>query len=121
MLLVGVQAAWTLTCARAELVDIVWTDGGRFERTLPVAAGQFAEVCGALNPGQAVHWSFASDTALDFNIHYHVDKDVRYPARRVQVDRSQGDLAVDSAQTYCWMWTNKSDTAARLVVDLLRK
>ena len=67
-LFAGVPAALAVTCARAELVDIVWTADGRFERSLPVAAGRFVEVCGALHAGQAVPWSFESDAALDFNI-----------------------------------------------------
>jgi hypothetical protein len=106
---------------RAEVVDLQWKDGGRFERDLTIAPGKFAEICGPLEAGQAVHWSFKADRAVNFNVHYHVDKDVRYPARKDQVKRLQGDLVVDARQDYCWMWVNKTATAANLSVTLARK
>ena len=102
--------------ARADLVELVWKDG-RFERTVTVAPGKFAEVCGPLRGGQAVTWSFDAEAPLNFNIHYHVGKDVHYPARQDQVARLQGELPVNAAQDYCWMWTNKGSKPARM--DLL--
>ena len=44
-----------------------------------------------------------------------------YPARASGAQRSEGTLAVDSAQEYCWMWTNKSATAVELTVKLNRR
>jgi hypothetical protein len=107
--------------ARAEVIDLQWQDGGHFEHSQTIAPGKFAEVCGPLQPGQIIHWSFETDRAVNFNIHYHVDKDVRFPAKRDQVQRLQGDLAVDTKQDYCWMWTNKTTTATKLTVAMSRK
>jgi hypothetical protein len=104
--------------AQAEVVDIVWQSEGRFDRSFTVAPGKFAELCGSLSPGQTVNWSFDADGALNFNIHYHAGKDVRYPKRLNQTYRSRGKLAVKSSQDYCWMWTNKSATPAQLAVRL---
>ncbi len=106
--------------AQGEVVDIVWKEGSRFDRTLTVAPGKFAELCGELVVGKTVNWSFEADGELNFNIHYHVGKDVHYPSRMEQVRRSRGRLAVDVAQDYCWMWTNKSAAPAQLVVQLVR-
>jgi hypothetical protein len=107
--------------ARAELVELVWKDGGRFGRTLTLAPGKFAEVCGTLRTGQTVAWSFEAAAPLNFNIHYHVDKDVHYPARQDQVSSLTGDLAVTAAQDYCWMWTNKAGKPVRLGLSLALK
>jgi hypothetical protein len=104
--------------SHAEVVDIVWRTGGRFDRNLTVAPHEFAELCGALSPGQTVNWSFDADGPLNFNIHHHVGQDVQYPNRLNQTYRSRGKLAVKSSQDYCWMWTNKSATAAQLAVRL---
>jgi hypothetical protein len=109
-----------MATAHGEIIELKWTQGGRFERSLAVAPGKFAELCGPLQAGQRVQWSFESDRALNFNIHYHVGKDVHYPAKQDQVERAQGELAVDSRQDYCWMWVNKTGTAARLAVSLTR-
>jgi hypothetical protein len=102
----------------ADVIDIRWQDSGRFERSFSVAPGEFAELCGPLKPGQTVKWTFEADGAVDFNIHYHVDKDVRYPARKDQVKSLQGEFVVDSVQDHCWMWVNKSTQSTRVAVAL---
>ena len=119
--LVG-AALWTgAGVVRAEIIDLQWQDGSRFERSLMIAPGKFAEICGSLDAGQTVNWAFKADRALNFNVHYHVDKDVRYPAKKDQVKQLNGDLAVDAKQDYCWMWSNKTNTTAKLSVTLMRK
>jgi len=119
VLAIGLLAASFNT--RSELVEIAWTDGDRFDRTLTVAPGKFAELCGALGAGKTVSWAFDADGELNFNIHFHVGKEVHYPVRMDRVRRSAGDLAVDLAQDYCWMWTNKSAIATKLAVRLTLK
>ncbi len=110
----------TAPFAQAEIVDIKWSDTGRFQHTSELAPGKFAELCGPLRQGQSVKWSFGADIPLNFNVHYHVGKDVKFPAKQDQVSSQDGELQVTSAQDYCWMWTNKSATAARLTVTLLK-
>ena len=119
--LAGVSLLMGAAAARAEVIELQWQDAGRFERSLTIAPGKFAEICGPLEAGQAVQWSFDADRALNFNVHYHVDKDVRYPAKKENVKRLQGDLSVDARQDYCWMWTNKTTAATKLSVTLRRK
>ena len=119
--LAGVSLLMGAAAALAEVIELQWQDAGRFERSLTIAPGKFAEICGPLEAGQAVQWSFDADRALNFNVHYHVDKDVRYPAKKESVKRLQGDLSVDARQDYCWMWTNKTTAATKLSVTLRRK
>lgn len=119
--LAGVLLLMCAGVARAEVIELQWQESGRFERSLTIAPGKFAEICGPLPAGQAVQWSFEADRALNFNVHYHVDKDVRYPAKKENVKRLQGDLSVDSRQDYCWMWTNKTTASTKLSVTLTRK
>ncbi len=119
--LAGVALLTASMHARSELVDIAWKDGKRFDRTMMVAPGKFAELCGPLDAGKTVTWSFDADGDLDFNIHFHEGKEVRYPSRVDRVRRSAGELAVDLAQDYCWMWTNKSAAVAELNVRLALK
>ncbi|MDH5540162.1 MAG: hypothetical protein OEY03_12230 [Rhizobacter sp.] len=104
--------------AAAEVIDIGWDAAGGFRRTLDIAPGKFAEVCGAQAAGQSVRWRFDASAPLTFNIHYHVGKELRYPARNEQVDHLQGQLLADSAQDYCWMWSNKGAAAVRLNLQL---
>lgn len=106
--------------ARAEIVDIRWAADERFAHRGTVAAGAFTELCGALPAGQNVRWQFEATVALDFNVHYHVDKAVVYPSRLAAVQRADGVLATKTAQDYCWMWTNPSAAAATLSVTLQR-
>ena len=85
--------------AQAEIVDIAWQDGNRFDRSLTVAPGKLAELCGALAAGARVAWAFESDADLNFNIHYHLGKAVHYPARQGRVRQSTGDLAGNPFET----------------------
>jgi len=120
-ILAGVAIWLGAGAVRAEVIDLQWQDGSRFERNLTIAPGKFAEICGSLDAGQTVNWAFKADRALNFNVHYHVDKDVRYPAKKDQVKQLKRDLAVDAKQDYCWMWSNKTTKAAKLSVTLMRK
>ncbi|TXC66199.1 hypothetical protein FSC37_10570 [Piscinibacter aquaticus] len=87
------------------------TDGG---------PGKFAEACGKLERGNAVARRFEAGGPLDFNIHYHEGKAVRYPASRKAVAAVRGELKVALDQDYCWMWTNKSQQPVDLRFTLTR-
>jgi predicted fused transcriptional regulator/phosphomethylpyrimidine kinase len=104
----------------AEVVDVEWGTSGTFSRTVVISPAKFAEVCGALKPGESVRWSFASDQPLDFNVHYHVGTDVRYPEKQEAVAALQGRLDVTDRQTYCWMWSNRAASEARVQFRLAR-
>ena len=120
LLAVAAAAGLVSAPARAEIVDIAWASDGTFEHRFEVKPGQFAEVCGKLDKGQAVRWRFESPQALHFNIHYHVGKDVVYPVQQAGTAKSEGRLAVALDQDYCWMWSNKSTQPATLQVRLAR-
>lgn len=118
LILVALSAA-TLA-AQAEIVDIRWSGEGRFEHHATVAPAKFVELCGKLPAGLKVVWGFDAGAPLDFNIHYHVGKDVVYPSKLKAVATGSDTLHTQLDQDYCWMWTNKSQVAARLSVKLQR-
>jgi len=105
---------------RAELVEIRWSAEQRFEHRFNVAPGRFAELCGPLAQGAEVRWAFDAAAPLDFNIHYHVGREVVYPVRQPLQVRAEGTLAAAVAQDYCWMWSNRGAQPVPLVVRLVR-
>ena len=107
--------------AQAEIVEIRWSGDGRFEHQATVAPAKFVELCGKLPAAVRVHWGFEAAAPVDFNIHYHVGKEVVYPAKLKAVAAAQDSLLTELEQDYCWMWTNKSKVAATLSVKLQRK
>ena len=115
-------ALLTLACAsaQAELVDIVWSDGGTFTHRTQIASGQFVEVCGALTAGRQVAWSFDASGPTDFNVHYHQGNQVVLPIQMKQVARAEDALRIESDQGYCWMWTNRSVSAISLTARFQR-
>jgi hypothetical protein len=118
--LVVLALAVIATSAKAALVDIAWDATGRFETDTSIAPGKFAEVCGRLAKGQSVAWSFKGDRPMNFNIHYHEDKLVVFPAKQDDASDAQGRLVVGADQDYCWMWTNMGDASAQLRLTLQR-
>lgn len=117
-LLVAVSTLLATAPARAELISVEWDAQGSFLRTLQVAPGKFAEVCGKLSQGQTIGWSFVSSDALNFNVHYHEGKKVVYPEKKDEVTQLSGELKVPVDQDYCWMWSNKGRANAPLTLQL---
>lgn len=117
--LLAALSFWATVC-HAEILDIRWSGEGRFEHQTTVAPNKFVELCGKLPTGLKVHWEFAAGAPLDFNIHYHVGKEVVYPSTLKASASAQGTLLTRLDQDYCWMWTNKSTVAAELSVKLRR-
>lgn len=112
--LAGVAVLALSAQAQAELVEIQFNDQGRFEYSAPVAAGKFVEVCGKLSKGQSLPWSFKTDQPMQFNIHYHEGKKVEFPAKLQTATSADARLQVAIDQHYCWMWSNKGSTDAKL-------
>ena len=108
------------TGAPADIVDIAWDGSGRFERSLQVAPAKFAELCGKLPAGLKVRWVFEATAPLDFNVHYHVGKDVVFPSKLIAVTSAKDTLNAKIEQDYCWMWSNKSAAPADLKIMLQR-
>ena len=100
--------------AQAEIVEIRFNEQGRFEHAAPVAPGKFVEICSKFNKGQSFGWSFKSDQAMQFNIHYHDDKKVEFPAKLQSATSADARLEVPVDKHYCWMWTNKGSAEAKL-------
>lgn len=111
-------AVFACSIARAELVDISWSEAGRFEYSAPIAARKFVEICGALEKDQPVAWSFKAEQPVNFNIHFHVGEAVTYPAKVEGAGAASGQLKPASKQDYCWMWSNKSDKPVALILSL---
>ena len=110
----------TSSGAMAEIIDVAWSASGQYERTVGVAAGNLVEVCDKLPAGTKVGWKFEASSALDFDIHYHVGKEVTFPIKLSAVSRAQDTLDTRIEQVYCWTWRNKSSAAATVTVSLQR-
>jgi hypothetical protein len=99
----------------AELIEVKLTSDAIVEKQLTIAPGKFVEVCSPLQRGQVVLWQFRADTAIDFNVHFHVGERVHYPEQRPNIHAAGGRLSVEVDQGYCWMWSSRSN--APVVVD----
>lgn len=102
----------------AELSDIQWAADGSAVREFQVAPGKFAEWCGPLRRGEKVRWQFEASGPLNFNVHYHEGKEVRFPARQEGAAKADSTLEAALDQDYCWMWTNKSAAPVALKAGL---
>ena len=103
--------------AHADIVDIKWNDG-MFSHKASIAPKKFLEVCGKQKKGDNVGWQFKGSAPSDFNIHYHVGKDVSYPEKRKDVASADGTLSAPVDQDYCWMWSNRSAQPVDIEVNL---
>lgn len=77
------------------------------------------EQCVKFSAGDSVHYTFSSPHPLDFNVHYHTDTATEFPAKETNVTSFSGELLVQDAQEFCFMWTNKNRMDARWKFDLI--
>lgn len=108
------------SAAMAELVPVRWDADGQFSKEMPLQPGKFVEVCEKLPEGAKVNWSFDAAGPVDFNIHYHEGKEVRFPAKKAQVAQDEGTLTASLKQDYCWMWSNKGIAPVALRFKLIK-
>lgn len=118
-----VSLALVLVCdlVHAQLVPVNWDASGQFAHKTSIAPGKFIEVCEKLPHSSKVAWSFRSAAPLNFNIHYHEGKEVKFPAKRDGSSSAEGVFDVTVEQDYCWMWTNKGTSPATLDLTLKRE
>jgi len=120
MLTVAVAALGFCGSATAQMVPIEWDASGQFSKEVAIAPGKFVEACEKLPKGAKVAWSFEAPSHLDFNIHFHEGKQVRFPAKKNQVAKDAGTLNTKVEQDYCWMWTNKGAAETTLNLKLTK-
>lgn len=72
---------------------------------------QIHEKCLSLVPPQKLQYSFGTDKAVDFNIHYHKGDMVYYPVREKKTTSAEGLYTPPSREDYCMMWENRSPSA----------
>ena len=87
MLTVAAVALALCESGIAQFVPVEWDATGQFRKELPMQPGKFVEACEKLPKGAKVAWSFEAAAPLDFNIHYHEGKKVRFPAEKSQVTK----------------------------------
>ena len=64
------------------------------------------EDCMELVPGQILDYSFETSKPVDFNLHFHEDKNVSYEISKDGVSADKGTFVCEKKQHYCLMWTN---------------
>jgi hypothetical protein len=69
------------------------------------------EKCLSLAPPQKLQYSFGTDKAVDFDIHYHKGDMVYYPVREKRTTSSEGLYTPPSREDYCMTWENRSPSA----------
>jgi len=120
MIAVAVAALGLCGSATAQMVPIEWDASGQFSKEVAIAPGKFVEACEKLPKGTKVAWSFEATLPLDFNIHFHEGKQVRFPAKKNQIAKDAGTLNTKVEQDYCWMWTNKGAAVTTLNLKLTK-
>jgi hypothetical protein len=109
------------TNASAEIITIKWQRSATsetFAQAAQIAPKKVLEICGKINQGIAVDWIFSATAPLDFNVHFHLGKDVTFLADLKSSASASDTLRTPSAQDYCWMWTNQSPRAVTINVSL---
>jgi hypothetical protein len=106
-----------ISTSHAEIIHVDWAERA-FTHSASIAPKKILEVCDRSKQGDAIAWQFKGSAATDFNIHYHVGKQVSYPKKSTGVVTASGKLAIPADRNYCWMWTNKGSEPVNVSVTL---
>jgi hypothetical protein len=72
------------------------------------------ESCMELARNDLLEIEFSATRAVDFNIHYHLDNQVRFPVNLKRQLEYADSYVAPAAREYCLMWTNRNDHPLRL-------
>jgi hypothetical protein len=75
------------------------------------------EECIELTPRDVLFYAFKSFEPVDFNIHYHEERNIVYPVLKKGSSAEEGKFYADKEQTYCLMWTNIQTNPVRLTYE----
>lgn len=106
VLLAG-SAAGVVEAAAAEILQ---SD----ERELELAPRSNEETCMELARNELLEISFSATLAVDFNLHYHLENQMRFPVNLKQQRDYADSYVAPATRTYCLMWTNRNDQPLRL-------
>ena len=74
------------------------------------------EECVELKPGQIFDYEYDASNFVNFNIHYHAEDKVHYPASRNgammgkgMIDPATHEFFTEEQEFYCLMWDNLND------------
>lgn len=83
------------------------------EEKIVIASRETHEKCLDLAEGEKLPYRFSSSATVNFNIHYHEGKDVRYLEQQRSILSFEGNITAPHAGEYCLMWKNRTwDDAA---------
>ena len=93
------------------------------EKSLNLRPGKVHESCHKLQAGSKLNYSFQVSSETLFNVHYHMDKQIKYPVAEQQALKDSGVVYIDTTQTYCLMWTNPQEhtVTLRYTADIARR
>ena len=90
-------------------------------KTITIKPARSYEECIELMPGMVIDYDFDASDFVNFNIHYHAEDSVHYPARRKGVKMSKGlidpgkhDFYTEEQEFYCLMWDNINDEPVKV-------
>ena len=66
------------------------------------------ERCFDMQPAQQLLYSYKSSAAVDFDLHYHIDKTIIYPIRKKNQIHANDVFIANEMREYCLLWENNS-------------
>ena len=113
-------AAFAVLASQASATNIVWSSADTFDYTETLAPGKSAELCGNIEPRLPVEWRYVGDGPLTFDIHRHSGSEVIYATRSYLTRELNGRLSPTFNFDWCWIWTNETENAVTVRVNLKR-
>lgn len=96
-------------------------DAEVMHQTLTIRPGGSSEECIELKPGMVFDYDFDASNFVNFNIHYHVEDEVKYPVSNKGVKYGKGNVDPHTLEYYtadqdyyCLMWDNPNEEKVKV-------
>lgn len=102
--------------------------GEVIQDSVTIKAGGSYEECIELKPGQVFDYDYDASDFVNFNIHYHTEDGVQYPASRKgrmmgkgMIDPATHDFYTEDQEFYCLMWDNPNNESVKVSFSCVLK
>ena len=82
--------------------------------SLTLIPKRYHEKCLDLRPTDKLQYSFTSDMALSFNLHFHDDGKTNYIVKKESTDNIENIFSPEKRGYYCLMWGNSGEYDSKI-------
>lgn len=90
------------------------------QQSVPMVGVQnyFMERCIEFGAGKKIEFSFSSQHAVNFDVHYHPGNSIAFKIKKDGISALSDEFTSDAASHYCFTWSNPVEVGSDWAIQL---